>query len=399
MTNTLPKSIKRKRNKTYTQKRNPYKSYLNAKWKWEDVFNEIDEIKTTQKQFIKISSIKYGINRDTLQQKYNLYQKNNNIKINKENRGGSNKIFTIDEEMMLYTHIKNNFINKNKQLNNNIIKELALDEFKKKNNNGLFKISIGWCNMFKKRWNLSTQKVKSSKIAVNIPTQNEIELFLNECEKLKKEIKRKFFFNYDETSYNILNPQKTAIRIKGAKEVKIEFNDNLKRSFTLGLTISLGGSFLKPLIIEKGKTERCLNKFKLTDKTNGTYTNKGWADENCIILIMDEISTITKNEKSVLLMDQYGSHMTDKVKEYAKTKNIIILYVPVGMTSKYQPLDVSINGILKCKAIRSCSKFTALNPNKSYTHAQCLQDFLINKKQIKKGTIIKSFECLKKIEK
>lgn len=150
MTNTLPKSIKRKRNKTYTQKRNPYKSYLNAKWKWEDVFNEIDEIKTTQKQFIKISSIKYGINRDTLQQKYNLYQKNNNIKINKENRGGSNKIFTIDEEMMLYTHIKNNFINKNKQLNNNIIKELALDEFKKKNNNGLFKISIGWCNMFKK---------------------------------------------------------------------------------------------------------------------------------------------------------------------------------------------------------------------------------------------------------
>ena len=169
---------------------------------------------------------------------------------------------------MLYKHIKNNFINKNKQLNNNIIKELALDEFKKKNNNGIFKISFGWCIMFKKRWNLSTQKVKSSKIAVNMPTQNEIELFLNEYEKLKKEIKRKFFFNYDEISYNILNPQKTAIRIKGAKEVKIEYNDNLKRSFTLGLTISLRGSFLKPLIIEKGKTERCLNKFKLTDCFN-----------------------------------------------------------------------------------------------------------------------------------
>ena len=108
---------------------------------------------------------------------------------------------------------------------------------------------------------------------------------------------------------------------------------------------------------------------------------------------------ITNNEKSVLLMDQYGSHMIDKVNEYATSKNINIIHVPIGMTSKYQPLDVSINGILKCKAIKSCSKYIALNPNKLYTHAQCLKDFLINKKEIKKGTIIKSFDCLKKIEK
>ena len=51
--------------------------------------------------------------------------------------------------MVLYMHIKNNFINNNKKLNNNIIKELALDEFKK--NNRIFKISIGWRIMFKKR--------------------------------------------------------------------------------------------------------------------------------------------------------------------------------------------------------------------------------------------------------
>lgn len=40
-----PKTIKYKKNKTYTEKRDSYKSYLNAKWKWDEIFCEIDSIK------------------------------------------------------------------------------------------------------------------------------------------------------------------------------------------------------------------------------------------------------------------------------------------------------------------------------------------------------------------
>jgi len=117
------------------------------------------------------------------------------------------------------------------------------------------------------------------------------------------------------------------------------------------------------------------------------------------LLILDQISKITKNEESVLLLDQYGSHITDKVTNYAKIKNIIIRYVPIGMTSKYQPLDVSINGILKNKLRKKYATFISLNLNKKYNHAQCLQDVLESLKEIKKGIIIKSFDCLKKIKK
>ena len=83
-------------------------------------------------------------------------------------------------------------------------------------------------------------------------------------------------------------------------------------------------------------------------------------------------------------MDQYDSHMTDKVKNYVATKNVCLLCVPVGMTSKYQPLDVSINGILKSKTIKSCTKYVAIESNKSYDYEQYLKDFLINKKKLKK---------------
>ena len=95
-------------------------------------------------------------------------------------------------------------------------------------------------------------------------------------------------------------------------------------------------------------------------------------------------------------MDQYRSHLTDKVKDYAVLKNIDIIYIPVGMTYKFQPLDTTINGILKNKAKKSYSKFIASNHNQLYSHEQCIKDFLANKKEIKKGIIMRSFDCLKR---
>lgn len=192
----------------------------------------------------------------------------------------------------------------------------------------------------------------------------------------------------------MINPPKTAIRIKGTDSIKINCENNPKENITIGCTISAGGSFLKPLLIAKGKTKRCLYKYNLTDEIIGTYTESGWANEDCIILLLDQIASITHNEQSILLLDQHGSHTTDKVCEYAKSKNINLIFIPTGLTYKYQPLDVAINGILKNKARSLYASFLASNPEKTYTREQCIRDFINNKKSIKKGIIIRAFDCL-----
>ena len=69
------------------------------------------------------------------------------------------------------------------------------------------------------------------------------------------------------------------------------------------------------------------------------------------------------------------------------------------MTYKYQPLDTTVNGILKNKMTKSYSKFIAKNIDQIYSYKQCMKDFLLNMKEIKKGTIIKAFNCLRKFEK
>jgi transposase len=78
--------------------------------------NEIDNTKLT----IKIIAKKYNINYETLKQKYSYY-KNNKIKnINDENRGGSKRKINEKQDAELYCYIKENYIDSEGILNNNI---------------------------------------------------------------------------------------------------------------------------------------------------------------------------------------------------------------------------------------------------------------------------------------
>jgi hypothetical protein len=186
-----------------------------------------------------------------------------------------------------------------------------------------------------------------------------------------------------------------AIRTKCSDSIKIKCKENIKESFTLGLTISSSGKFLRPAVVAKGKTKRCLNKFKLNNFVIGMYTKSSWVNDDCILVILDEIYKTTAGEQSALLLDKHETHKTEKVKIYAKEKNIHLIYVPDGMTSIYQSLDISINGIIKEKAIQKFSNFKAKNPNTKYKHDQCIVDILEIKKAITKKSIIRLFNCLK----
>lgn len=113
---------------------------------------------------------------------------------------------------------------------------------------------------------------------------------------------------------------------------------------------------LKPILTTKGKTDRCLRKYHLTNEIIGTHSNNGWTNNGIIKIALDEIHKITNGHKSTLVLDQFPAHMTEYVKEYAKNKNITLIYVPIGLTYKYQPFDVSINGILKKKGKKNMER-------------------------------------------
>jgi hypothetical protein len=183
--NILPIKVKRHREPKFTEKRNPYKKYLNAKWKWTDIFTEIDNKESS----IKNISKKYNINYVTLRQKYSYYKNKKIKKPNEENRGGSKRKLNNEQENELYKYIKEKYTDTEEILNNNIIKEIVKEKFK----DNKIEVSEWWISNFKKRWHLSTQKVKPSKIAINLPSENEQKIFLDECKEYKKKVDAKFF--------------------------------------------------------------------------------------------------------------------------------------------------------------------------------------------------------------
>ena len=148
-----------------------------------------------------------------------------------------------------------------------------------------------------------------------------------------------------------------------------------------------------PILTAKGKTKLCLKKYNLDDtKINGTYSNNGWVNNGILKIALDQIYTKTKGKNSVLLLDQYPVHISDFIKEEAKKKNIKLIYVPKGLTYKYQPLDVLINGILKQKAKKFWRQEVVKDPNIKITNSDSVKHFLKAKDEITSESIKKSFD-------
>ena len=143
----------------------------------------------------------------------------------------------------------------------------------------------------------------------------------------------------------------------------------------------------------KGKTNTCLKKYNLDcNKILGTYSNNGWINNGIMKLALETIHNNTNGKPSALLLDQFPVHIDDFFKDEAKKRNIELIYVPKGLTSKYQPLDVLINGILKQKAKKLWRQEIVKDPNIKITNADSIKHFLIAKEDITSEIIKKSFD-------
>ena len=201
-----------------------------------------------------------------------------------------------------------------------------------------------------------------------------------------------FFFNLDETKWNNINVSLTTIHLKG-EHSKVNIYGDEKESFTIAIIISYSGMMLTPILIAKGKTNRCLKKYDLDNsKIIGTYSNNGWINYGIIKIAFDEIHKITKGKPSCLLLDAFPSHTGEFIKNEADIRNIQLIYVPSGLTYKYQPLDVLINGILKQKAKTEWRKEVTKNPNMKIKSSDSVKHFLNAKEEITSEIITRSFD-------
>lgn len=155
----------------------------------------------------------------------------------------------------------------------------------------------------------------------------------------------------DETPVSFDLPTNTTVDELGARSVSIRTTGHERTNFTVVLTCMADGTKLPPLII-----------FKLKNIPRGNFppgviirTNqKGWMNENEMLFWIENVWVKRErlsNPQSLLVLDSFSAHIVDSVKRRFIEKKTDIAVIPGGLTSRLQPLDVSVNKSFKSKVI------------------------------------------------
>ncbi len=158
-----------------------------------------------------------------------------------------------------------------------------------------------------------------------------------------------FIENMDKTPITFNLPSSTTINELGTCSVSICTIGYEKTNFTVVLTCMANKTKLPPLIIFKLKNiPRCNFSPGVIVRTNPTE----WINENKMLYWIENVwvkyATLS-NPQSLLVLNSFSAHIVDSVKCHFNEKNTNIAVVPGGLTSRLQPLDVSVNKSFKAK--------------------------------------------------
>lgn len=394
---SLPKIKISKKRHNFTPKKDNYKPYQFANWKWNEVFAELDKLLLSDTKGARgIISKKRKINYNTLKSKYSKWILDGRPTIvDEENRGGHNKVFTEQEERDLYEYILNVYIGCNLLYDDECLRISAIKKFNQLHPNKIdeFTASQGWISDFKRRWKLSSLKASFSRIATT-NTDDITKTFLEKCNSTFQTEKASLIFNTDETFWRTFNSSQYVIGVTNSENRKVDINVDPKEGVTAVFTISAAGLFLPPIVIIKGTTERCLTKTKHLNDPNIIldYSQNGWINVYIMITIFCQIFNISKGRPAFLILDCYSVHRVDFIKIQASIFNIQLIYVPQGKTSKHQPLDVKINGPIKTIGKKITKEIYLTDPFSKIDISDSVDSLIESFKLIQKNTIISSFE-------
>jgi hypothetical protein len=379
--------------------KNKYKNYIKSKLDWNEIFKEIKELKDNVKsKFIKSIAIKYDINYRTLKNKYNNWENNECPEVKNYEFRGLNTLFSEKEEEDLFEYIKKVYIETDLFFDDECLGILAKKKWDqlyplKKDD---FQASRSWVYNFKKRWRLSTFKGRNSKKA-SMKDLDEIPLFLETVNKFLRNNPPSSLFNFDETFWRLLNKQLNSIGLTGSENRKILTSINNKKGFTSIFLISGDGKFHKATIILKGKTKKSINNLTVNqnvkDFFNITHSGSGWNNESITIDILNQIHLINKGNKSALILDQFKCHKGDEIIKKASELNIQLIFVPVGQTANYQPLDININGVLKNTSHKYIKNLFIDDPYYKLTLSDGIKSLKYSISKLDKTIIKNSFAC------
>jgi hypothetical protein len=176
--------------------------------------------------------------------------------------------------------------------------------------------SRGWVERFKNRYNIIKRKGGSK-----ITRKNDCELstIIDFVELVNREIdtgKYSSIINIDETGLYYDPAINFTLDTIGTKRVEIKTTGREKQRVTIILGVDLLNQVnMKPFIIFKGKTNKCLENIPTNNSYELSFQANSWCPDDQFIKFL---SNLPKNNKMLLLYDNFRGHKTEKVDNFIK---------------------------------------------------------------------------------
>jgi hypothetical protein len=411
-----PRKAKRRRSDYFPKIRGHYRQYFKAQWEWLELYQELDTFDQARNRGVLSNvCIDYGVDKETLRARYHkwielgrpkIIDKNSNIGtryvLGAETRGGQNKIFSEEQEESMINFIISEFLEKNIGLADEDL-GIIIEEFyysfypqdTRGNPRPKWDCSSKFITCFKRRHRLSTRIPGKTHVAAL--TEESERLLANFRSQVIKDIRvygADHVVNADETAVYRVGKIISCIGKVGTESVQLSYGGNEKECWTFMPSITASGRRLRTIVCKTGKTERTFRNMTLPKDVVTHYNDSGWSDEEMIKKLINLVAIdtgATKNQKTVLGLDCYWSHFTAPVKRLARKKNIILRILPPGMTSKAQPLDVSIFGGIKTRMRRLFRKFHIRTGGGHIPMAEAVQQFFASYYSFSKRSITSAF--------
>ena len=285
-----------------------------------------------------------------------------------------------------------------------IAKTLNIDTSSTRNGKA-FSFSAGWERGFMSRYHLSdranTHVAPQNKKSLH-DSRKIVFLFLHQCRHEVSAIyEKQFIYNMDETPIYLDMPHKRTLAPTGSKSIDVITSGNEKTRITVCLTITAAGKLLPAYVLFKNLVK--VPKVNLPSNVVLNVNKSGTMNEHLMVDYFDKIiKPYNNNNKSIILMDEFKAHFTDRVQEQMVNVGIDHMRIPGGFTSTLQPLDVSINKPFKALYRDEWTEWMEKDPiftpagNRQKPSYQCLVDMIsrcMTALEDRNEMIAKSFVC------
>ena len=222
-------------------------------------------------------------------------------------------------------------------------------------------LNVSWAKLLLKCINFTKRRVSTKSLARR--SSNRIYGELLEAAEFH-EVLTDLIFNWDQTGILLVPSARWTMDKKGRKRMPIAGHND---KWQITTVTYVWCPHWRIQLVYKGTTKKCYSPYKFPDDWLVSHSPNHWSNEGImieyiykvIVAYVDRKRDDLGNYLAVAIFDHFKGQLTERVTQVLEKNNIHSVLILTAFTGKLQPMDTSVNRVVKSFIRRKFSEWCA----------------------------------------